>query len=107
MKTLNKIKKPKKNVNDEINECLNYFGESGLISFMQEILPLVELYNANEENDWVRDEIGEDHFQEVRLIRTVYLISKLAEFQAYRLAYVKCTFPNLYLRMEKEIGMQN
>ena len=107
MKTLNKIKKPKKNINDEINECLNYFGESGLILFMQEILPLVELYNANEENDWVRDEIGEDHFQEVRLIRTVYLISKLAELQAYRLAYVKCTFPNLYSRMEKEIGMKN
>jgi hypothetical protein len=94
----------KKSIEQEINDCLEKWDCKQLCSFLKDIIPLLELYNVDEEDDWVRDTVGTDNLQNVRLIRTVYLLSKIAENHAASLCHFKVSFRNLYKRMEK-LGM--
>lgn len=92
---------PKKTIEQEINEFLELWDCDQLTSFLTEITPLLELYDVDENKDWVKDEVGEENERNVRLIRTVYLISRISEFHAGRLATIKSRFSNLYKRLEK------
>jgi len=95
----------KKTVEQEINESLEKWDCKQLSEFLRDVIPLLELYNVDEEHDWVRDAVGDDSLQNVRLIRTVYLISKIAENHAGALCSFKVNFRNLYKRIEKQ-GLQ-
>lgn len=72
-----------------------------MTSFLREIIPLFELYDVEDETDWVKDEVGEENERNVRLIRTVYLMSRIAEFHTDRLCTLKIKFRDLWRRMEK------
>lgn len=97
---------PKKTLEQEINEFLDVWDCPQLISFLKEIIPLCELYDVSDEDDWVRNEVGEGNEVTVRLIRTVYLISRIAEFHSGKLAISRTCFKNLWLRMKKEALIQ-
>jgi hypothetical protein len=95
--------KHKQTLEQEINEFLNYWDLKQMQDFFRDIIPLIDLYNIPEEQeDWVEKAVGEDNVSNVRLIRTVYLISRIAEFHAGKLVGVKMNFKNIYERMEKE-----
>src|SRR5215475_13166437 len=94
--------KKKKTLEQEINEFLEKWDGRKMHDFIRDIMPLFELYDVDEEDDWVRDKVGEENLRNVRLIRTVYLVSRIAEFHAGTLCSIKMNFKNLYLRMERE-----
>lgn len=96
------MKNPKKNktLEDEINDFLEVWDCNQQVAFLRDIIPLFELYDVDEEDDWVRNAVGEENERNVRLIRTVYLISKIAECHASKLAYMKINFKELWKRME-------
>ena len=73
-----------------------------MIAFLRDIIPLFELYDVEDENDWVKNAVGEEDERNVRLVRTVYLMSKIAEFHAGKLCSLKIHFKDLWQRMEKE-----
>lgn len=91
----------KKDLQQEINEFLEVFDVKTLISFLECTIPLTELYDVEENSDWVEDYVGKDQVSTIRMIRTVYLISKLAETSGGKLATVKARFGKLYKRLEK------
>jgi hypothetical protein len=93
----------KQNLEEEINHFLDRWDYKEQIQFLQDIVPLVELYNVDEDDDWVEKAVGGDieNVRNVRLIRTVYLISKLAEFHAGKLCMINIEFKNLWKRIEK------
>lgn len=91
----------KKDLQQEINEFLELFDVHSLISFLECTIPLTELYAVEENSDWVEDYVGKDQASTIRMIRTVYLISKLAEKSGGKLATVKARFGNLWKRLEK------
>jgi|KBSMisStandDraft_5_1062788.scaffolds.fasta_scaffold59597_6 hypothetical protein len=91
----------KKDLQQEINEFLEVFDVRTLITFLECTIPLTELYDIEENADWVEDYVGKDQVSTIRMIRTVYLISKLAETSGGKLATVKARFGNLYKRLEK------
>lgn len=93
--------KKKKTIEDEIIDFLNSWGSDEMTSFLRDIIPLFELYDVDEENDWVKEAVGEEDERNIRLIRTVYLVSRIAEFHAGKLCFIKMNFKNLYLKMEK------
>lgn len=95
----------KKTIEDEINEFLEIWDYRQISSFLGHIIPLLELYDVSEEDDWVKDSVGEEDERNVRLIRTVYLVSKIASFHTGKLASVNVKFKDLWERMEKE-GIQ-
>lgn len=92
---------PKKDLNQLICEAINTWDGKQMIAFMRDVLPLFELFDVDENNDWVVDEVGQENEQNVRLIRTVYLVSRLAELHAGKLASFKCQFPNLYRKLQE------
>lgn len=92
---------PKKDLQQEINEFLELFDIKSLIQLLECSMPLTELYNIEENNDWVEQAVGKDEVSTIRMIRTVYLISKLAETSGGKLATVRARFKDLYKRLEK------
>lgn len=96
------IMKQKKDLEQEINDFLDIWHADELNSFFRHIIPLFQLYNVDDENDWVREAVGEEDTRAVRIVQTVYLLSRIAEFHAGRFAETKLTHKKLYERMEKE-----
>lgn len=101
MKKVKDIELGKKDVNELINDFLDVWDCKQHMSFLKEIIPLIELYDVDEEADWVKDAVGEEDERNVRLIRTVYLVSRIAEFHAGKLASIKMNFKDLFKKMEK------
>ncbi len=92
-------------VNEEINEFFELFSFKDLSDFLQDVLPIFQLYDVDEKDDWVQTEIQGDKEEArvVRLIRTAYLFSRLAEFHAGKLLTIKMKHKDLWKRMEKEV----
>lgn len=95
------MKKNKKTLEKDIENFLELWNVNSLIELIKELYPICELYNVDEEDDWVRDEVGVENLQNVRLVRTVYLISRLAEFHASKLVTTKINFKDIWVRMKE------
>lgn len=93
---------PRKTIEEEINDALGIWDAPQLTAFIRDIIPLFELYDVEDESDWVAEAVGEENERNVRLIRTVYLLSRIAEFHTGKLALMKIHFKDLYSRMEKQ-----
>jgi hypothetical protein len=93
----------KKTIEQEINDFLESWDCQQQIAFLRDVIPLFELYDVEDEDDWVEKEVGgdEENVRNVRLIRTVYLVSRIAEFHAGKLCGMNIHFKNLWKRMEK------
>jgi hypothetical protein len=93
----------KRSLEEEINDFLESWDCKQKIAFLRDIIPLFELYDVEDEDDWVEKAVGGDkeNVRTVRLIRTVYLVSKIAEFHAGRMCTIKGRFKDLWKRMEK------
>jgi len=94
----------RKSIEQEINDFLDDWGCKEMTSFLRDIIPLFELYDVEDEDDWVEQTVGgdEENVRTVRLIRTVYLVSRIAEFHAGKLCSMKIKYKDLWRRMEKE-----
>lgn len=90
----------KKTLELEINEFLEVWGSEQLISFVKDLIPLFELYHVDEDDDWLRDQVGQFDKRNVRLIRTVYLMSQIAERHSAKLCHINARFKNIWKRLE-------
>ncbi len=94
----------KSDLEKEINQFLEVWDLQMLCQFIEATYPMFELYNVSENEDWVKDALSEkddDNVRTVRLVRTVYLMSRIAEIYAGRLAVINCRFKGLWKRMEE------
>lgn len=91
--------------NKEIESILNIYTEQNLCSFIEIAWEIGELYNADEYDDWVKDEVGIDNVREVRLARTAYLFSKLASIHGPLLKKIERRCPNFHEKMEKHVKL--
>lgn len=93
----------KKTLEDQINEFLNIWDFEAQSNFFKDIFPVIELYKIEEEeNDWVQDAVGLEDRDTIRLVRSAYLISRIAEYHAGKLAQTKARCPHLWKKMEEE-----
>lgn len=95
--------KLKKTNEDRINDFLTYWDCEKNTAFLRDIGPLLELYDVDESDDWVKNEVGEDNERNVRLVRTVYLMSRLADLHAGEFVAIKCQFKGLWKRLESDV----
>lgn len=105
-------KKVRKSVDELIGECFLFLGETQMLGkFLKDAASLFELYHYEDDNDWVHAEVGGDqeNVDNIRIVRTVYLMSKIASFHAGKLCSLSCTFPDLWKKIEKaaEDGRDN
>lgn len=92
----------KRPVDRDLANMLTDFPAKDLISFLNDIMPLFELYDVEDDNDWVEEEVGKEATNNVRVIRTFYLMSKIADNHAGMLVRIKTKYKGLWERMEKE-----
>lgn len=92
----------KKSLEDEINEFLTYWDIEQISEFFRHVEPLLQLYEISETEDWVADQVGEENTTNVRLIRTVYLMSRISDLFAGRFANINCHFKHLWKRLEDQ-----
>ena len=91
----------KKTLESEIEEFLKMWGVDEQISFLREVLYLFEMYDINDESDWVANAVGDDNERNFRLLRTVYIMSRVAAIHASTLSAINCRFKDLWKKMEK------
>lgn len=90
-----------KDLQHQINEFLEVWDLEQQEKFIRDVVPLFEMYfNVDKDFGLYDKEDGLEHAT-VRLIRSVYLISKMAECHAGKLATVKMQWPSLWKKMEK------
>ena len=94
--------KQKKDLSTELEEFLEYWNADSMTSFLREVIPLFALFDIEDENDWVANEVGKDNAQNVRIIRSAYLISRIAYLHAGKLCEIKIKFKDLWKRIEKD-----
>lgn len=88
---------------EEINDFLDIWDGKQLTSFMRDIFPLFELYNVDDEDDWLEKHVGggEENVRTIRLVRTVYLVSRMVENQSAIFCNLNFNYKNLWRKMEK------
>ena len=98
-----------KSVEDLVNEFLDVWGAEELNGFFRDIIPLFQLYNVEEDDDWVARAVAGDteEARTLRLIRTVYLVSRIAEFHAGKLCRLNCSFNSLWKKIEQQSQQQD
>lgn len=92
----------KKTVEQQIVEFMLDFGSDRLTKFLEDILPLFELFDVEDTSNWVTDVVGKENEAPVTMIRTVYLMSIIAENHAGTLCTLKMRYKDLWKKMEIE-----
>lgn len=89
------------NYNKEMSEILGIYNCDKFIQLIEDIHELVVLYNVDDNDDWVRDIVGEDNTRNVRLARTAILLSRLADNHHRLLRRIHRVAPGFWQRAEK------
>ena len=90
----------KNTIESEINNFLEFWNCNKMMQFLSDIFPLFELYDVDETDDFVKNSVGEFDEKNVRLIRSVYILSRIAEFHSGKLCYINTKFKNLWKKLE-------
>lgn len=96
----------KTTIEEELAFFAGLWDANRLCDFLRDIIPLFELYNVDDDKDWVLDEVGSENVRNVRMIRMIYIVSKIAENHAGVLAKIRSHHKDLYKRLEKEADKQ-
>jgi hypothetical protein len=97
----------KVSLEDELNSFLDKWDVKQLISFLKDTVSIIELYNVNEEDDWLKARVDDpEDIKNVRLIRMTYLLSRIADNHAGVLCHLKMNFNGLWKRIDKA-GREN
>jgi len=96
----------KKDIQWELNEFLQEWDFEEMRDFFKLVEPLLELYDVSEKEDWVENEVGEEDCRNIRLIRTVYLVSRICERFAGRFVGINVKFKHLWRRLENQKAIE-
>lgn len=96
----------KRPIEDEINDMMEEYGARHICGLIREIYEFYELYDVDENDDWIEKQVGAENAREVRIIRTCYLLSRMAELHAGMLIGIRTKYPMLYKRLHKHIEEQ-
>jgi hypothetical protein len=95
------MKKEKKTIEQQINEFVQLWAAEDLMKLFEEFEPLHYLYDVTEEDDWVERAVGKEDRLNVRVVRTVYLLSRLSEIFAGKFMMTNANFPKLWRKLEE------
>ena len=95
----------KRKLDEEIEDFLEFWGADGLYDFMNQLMPLFDMYNVSEDADWLSQLVGKDNVTNIRLIRTAYIMSKIADTNSAKLCTANIKFKNLWLKIEEAAGV--
>jgi len=86
---------------DKINSVLSVIGPEELYTLMEIGNEMFHLYDVDAEHDWVDRGQGPEDARTIRLTRTAYLLSKMADLFATPLKKIHRANPNCWVEMER------
>lgn len=98
---------PRRTIEEEIEAFLDIWDCKQLVSFLEDVVHLVKLYDVDETDDWVQDIVGSADVRNVRLVRTVYLLSMIAERHSGKMSQARMHHRDLYKRLETYAGVKH
>lgn len=90
-----------KKLEDKISDFFTLWTTHQMTQFIKDVVPLIELFDFEDNDDWLLKEVGAEDEQNVRILRTVYLLSRFADFHAGILCNLNFRFKDLWKKMEK------
>lgn len=87
--------------NEEMSKIMGIYNCDKFIQLIEDIYEIILLYDVDEDVDWVKDKVGEEDLRDVRIARTAYLLSRLADHHANHLKKVHRAAPGFWHRAEK------
>lgn len=90
----------KTTLEQDIEAFLNEFHPTQQTELLRDLYDLFEIYDIEQEGN-LDDIVEPEDDRNVRLIRIVYLLSRIADLHANKLLTCKIKFKNLWQRMEK------
>ena len=91
----------KKPLDRVLQDFLELWPVEILVDLLEDLFPLFDLYEPDGEGNWCLTQLEESDKKDVRMVRTIYLISKLCDRHSGRIAKTKVDFKDLWLRLEK------
>lgn len=91
----------KKPLPEQIEGFLDIWDLDALLGLMGILAELFVLYDVDEADDWLKKEVEAPDVNNVRLVRTVYLISRLGEFYAGKLCRSNVAYKDLWRKIEE------
>ncbi len=94
--------KKKKDLSQEILECFIEVGQyKSLSRFVKDAGEVFKLFMIEKDSDWVQEEVGGDqeHVDNVRIARTVYLMSRIADLHSGYLLNIQTKYPGLWKKI--------
>lgn len=92
-----------KDIKDEINDMIKVVHSDCLNAFFSELYELFRLFDVDEKDDWVRDLVGVDNMQVVRIVRGCYIVSRMSEKFSSKFSQVRQHFPEFHKRLEEYV----
>lgn len=92
----------RKNLNDELSEFLAYWDVDKTVALLEDLQEIFKLYDVDKEDDWLEKIVGREDVCEVRLARTVYLLSIMAHRWTPVFLRTRAEWPDLWRRIEKQ-----
>lgn len=89
-----------KNIEQELIEFFKLWDFESLSELVRDLIPIVELYDARIEKDEIAEFVQDQDKQNVILLRTSYLLSKIADRHTGILSKTKIRHPGFYKRLE-------
>jgi hypothetical protein len=97
----------KRDLESEIHEFMEVWDKHKVAALLRDMIPFFELFHIDKESAEELEEYeGKVYEAQVRILRTVYLLSRLAHIHAGDLCMMNVRFKNLWARMEKETEKQ-
>lgn len=89
-------------INEYISRVMNKWNLISINPILHDMALLLELFDFDE--DWLKEQVGDEDEKMVRLIRTLYLYSLFCDRHIGTLVEFNAQFPKLWVRLEKAIG---
>lgn len=90
----------KRTPEEEINAFLEIWGIDDLLKLIEELSLIFETYHIEDSDIPIFDGKTKEEIANIRIIRTVYLISRIAELYSGKLCITKIKVPRLYENLE-------
>lgn len=97
----------KKSLEEQIERFFNDWNCIQMTDFLRDIIPILELYDNTDTT--IDDAVGNDDeaIRNVRMVRMVYLVSRLADLYSGKLCRLKADYKNLWKKIEEVSENEN
>lgn len=85
--------------NKEINAFVQKWDVYSLIELVGLAEKLIELYDMDEKDDFLREYYGKEDGDNIRIVMTVTLLSKMSELFGAKMVSTNVKFPKLWKRL--------